>query len=305
MKCSTKEALVYPVVCGIVIFLSTISSTSGEGAIVPASTSLWASQMGHHPMGANPNHHNFVRFSPIFYSNKNPYNSNQQQQVVPGFNMVNNLQSSNSLKPDHMQQQFKRMPGAQANIQAYIGQPTGLPSPTAKTSTGQMQPYSRLIQGPTGIKSAALNGGKQPYKTLAQTLSAAHQQPYKRLPSPVTKTANAAQPFKRLAIPVKKPSSSFQLRIPGLPGTPHTVGTPSDTPSQPYKRLPGRGLNNIKKLNQNNPGYASVDKDDSDVIVVKSQDSRRKIYEQDVEVNSKLYKGFRVYPAVPLDHNEY
>merc|ERR1712180_480267 len=79
--------------------------------------------MGHHPMGANPNptinHHNFVRFSPIFYSNKNPYNSNQQQQIVPGFNMVNNLQSSNSLKPDHMQQQFKRMPGAQPNCQNF------------------------------------------------------------------------------------------------------------------------------------------------------------------------------------------
>jgi len=305
MKCSTKEALVYPVVCGIVIFLSTISSTSAEGAIVPASTSLWASQMGHTMggLGNNPNnpHHRFYRFSPFFYSNKNPYSN--QQQVIPGFNMINSP-SSNGLKTNAMQQPFKRMGG---DIQAYLGQPTELHSPTAKTATGQVQPYSRLIQGPSGMKAAGL--GKQPYETLAQTISSAQQQPFKRLSKPVTKAANPAQPFKRLAIPaapVKKPSSSFQLRIPALP-TPQT-GTPSGTPTQPYKRLPGRGLN-IKKLN-NNPSYASIDKGDSDVIVVKSpdlvsQDQRRKVYEQDVEVNSKLYKGFRVFPAVPLDHNEY
>ena len=79
--------------------------------------------MGYRPVGgiwANPNlsRTNFY----IFYSNENPNNSYQQQQVLPGFNMVINTKSSNSLGPDHMQQQVNKMPGAQANIQAYIGQ---------------------------------------------------------------------------------------------------------------------------------------------------------------------------------------
>jgi len=301
MKYSMQEALVYPVVCGIVILISAIPSSSGEGAIVPASTSLWTSRMG--PMGgmANPNspHHRFYRFSPFFYS-KNAY-APQNQRLQPKFNRVD----ADTLKGS--QRNFPQ--NNRGTHPVYLGQPA---SPSGGsfnplTPSGNIQPYGS--QGPTSIKAGLNSGVQQSFHRFpgptAQTASAI--QPYKRLPSPNQKAANA-QPFKRLAIPVsppvEKPSSSFQLRLP----LPTSQPAPSDTPLPPYKRLPGSGLNNTKKLPKNTePTFVSVDKDDSDVVIVKSEDlvDRRNVYEQDVEVNSKLYKGFRVYPAVPLDHNEY
>lgn len=50
--------------------------------------------------------------------------------------------------------------------------------------------------------------------------------------------------------------------------------------------------------------YSALTEDDDDIVLVTTDDlsERRGIYEQDVEVNSNLYKGFTVYPAVPLDH---
>ena len=52
------------------------------------------------------------------------------------------------------------------------------------------------------------------------------------------------------------------------------------------------------------PNFTRDFSDDDDIVLVTADDlpERRGIYEQDVEVNSNLYKGFTVYPAVPLDH---